>query len=189
VSGLRSTTATPVRMLVVDDDDRFRERLMRALEDRGLQAQGAGSYSESLEVARAFQPQRALVDLRMPDPSGKSGLHVVRELVRELPAIRVVVLTGYGSIATALEAVRLGAHDYLTKPVDVDRIVAAFEDRPEPVLASAESAQVPSLASVEREHIERVIQDCGGNISKAARLLGVHRRTLQYKLAKFSSSK
>jgi len=95
-----------------------------------------------------------------------------------------VVVTGYGSIATAVEAMRLGARDYLTKPCHADQILAAFEIEPEPP-PSELTYQVPSLAKVEREHIERVLRECNGNVSKAARVLGMHRRTLQYKLAKF----
>jgi len=97
------------------------------------------------------------------------------------------VLTGYGSIATAVEAVRLGARDYLTKPCHADRILAAFDADPAP--AAEPSFETPSLARVEREHIERVLSECGGNVSKAARVLGMHRRTLQYKLAKFPVSR
>jgi two-component system response regulator RegA len=95
-----------------------------------------------------------------------------------------VVVTGYGSIATAVEAIRLGARDYLTKPANADQILAAFETDLEAPPAEPEY-EVPSLAKVEREHIERVLQECNGNVSKAARVLGMHRRTLQYKLAKF----
>jgi two-component system response regulator RegA len=101
------------------------------------------------------------------------------ELTREFPELRCVVLTGYGSIATALEAVRRGAFDYLTKPVDADDVLRAFEPQAE----RAADARVPSLHRVEWEHIQRVLADCDGNVSRAARLLGLHRRTLQRKLA------
>jgi two-component system response regulator RegA len=94
-----------------------------------------------------------------------------------------VVLTGYGSIATAVEAMRLGARDYLTKPANADRILAAFDTDPEPMQEM--EFDIPTLAKLEREHIERVLTECNGNVSRAARALGVHRRTLQYKLAKF----
>jgi two-component system response regulator RegA len=123
-----------------------------------------------------------LVDLRMP---GMSGLDVVRELHAIDPTTRIVVLTGYGSIATALDAVRLGAVHYLTKPAEVDEILAAFaRDRP-PAPDAEPTYEPPSLGRVEWEHINRVLADCGGNISQAARVLGIHRRSLQRKLAKY----
>jgi two-component system response regulator RegA len=117
-------------------------------------------------------------------------LEVVRELHRIDTATKIVVLTGYGSIATALEAVRLGATHYLTKPADVDEVIASFERGTEPDDADASTAQgeapeTPSLARVEWEHIQRVLTDCGGNITKAAEKLGIHRRSLQRKLSKF----
>ena len=96
-----------------------------------------------------------------------------------------MVLTGYGSIATAVEAMRLGARDYLTKPCHADRILMAFEVEPEPLQEQRLEYEIPSLARLEWEHIERVLRECNGNISKAARVLGMHRRTLQHKLAKF----
>jgi two-component system response regulator RegA len=163
------------RLLVVDDDEPFRSRLARSLEARGLEVAQAASAQEALGVARAFRPDRALIDLRITDGS---GLDVLAELKRELPALICILLTGYGSIATALEAVRRGAFDYLTKPVDADDVLRAFEAGGEEVAAT-----VPSLHRVEWEHIQRVLADCQGNVSQAARLLGVHRRTLQRKLA------
>jgi two-component system response regulator RegA len=123
---------------------------------------------------------RAVVDLRMPGPH---GLEVIKGLLEKQPTMKIVVLTGYGSIATAVEAVRLGAVDYLTKPCNADRVDGAFERRAHSAVEAP--FEVPSLARLEREHIERVLMECGGNVSKAARVLGVHRRTLQYKLAKF----
>jgi two-component system response regulator RegA len=164
-----------LRILVVDDDEPFRSRLARALEGRGFEVAAVGSIPEAVARARAFRPDRAVVDLRMTDGS---GLDVLSALHEELPDLESIVLTGYGSIATALEAVRRGAHDYLTKPVDADEVLRAFERGTEEALAS-----VPSLHRVEWEHIQRVLADCGGNVSQAARLLGVHRRTLQRKLA------
>jgi two-component system response regulator RegA len=119
-----------------------------------------------------------------------SGLDVVRELKAIDAMTNIVVLTGYGSIATALEAVRLGATHYLTKPADVDDILAAF-DRANgpPADLSVVEHNVPSLARAEWEHINRVLTDCGGNISQAARLLGLHRRSLQRKLSKYPTSR
>jgi two-component system response regulator RegA len=165
----------PLRLLLVDDDEPFRARMARALRARGLEVAEVASADEAGRVARAFRPQRALIDLRMADGS---GLDVLASLRSEHPELVCIVLTGYGSIATALEAVRRGAADYLTKPVDADDVLRAFEPGGE---AATES--VPSLHRVEWEHIQRVLADCGGNVSQAARLLGVHRRTLQRKLA------
>jgi two-component system, response regulator RegA len=175
-------------LLVVDDDDVFRSRLMRALAERGYEVRGASDVDAAVALAKEESPEYALVDLKMP---GRSGLELVRELKAIDPSTQVVVLTGYGSIATALEAVRLGALHYLTKPADADEILAAFAraelpaDRPPEALP----AEVPSLARVEWEHIQRVLADCGGNLSQAARLLGVHRRSLQRKLSKYPSSR
>jgi two-component system response regulator RegA len=161
----------------VDDDEVFRTRLVKAIQTRGLEAFGAGTASAALELAAQVQPQAAIVDLRMP---GSSGLDVVVDLKARDPAIKVVVLTGYGSIATAVEAVRRGAVNYLTKPLDTDQILAAFDKDPEPPPAD----NIPSLARVEWEHIQRILHDCNGNISLAARKLGLHRRSLQRKLGK-----
>jgi two-component system response regulator RegA len=171
----------PLDILVVDDDDVFRERLLRAFVQRELRAAGASNYEAVATLLASRRVASAVVDLRMP---GLSGLSVVRLLREANPETRAVVLTGFGSIATAVEAMRLGALDYLNKPCDADRILAALA--PEPPLTDAElSFETPSLARVEREHIERVLHDCGGNVSRCARVLGIHRRTLQYKLAKF----
>jgi len=116
-----------------------------------------------------------------------SGLDVVRGLHAIDPTTRIVVLTGYGSIATALESVKLGATHYLTKPVDADQVLAAFEGRD--VAQDPPTVEVPSLARVEWEHIQRILNDCDGNVSQAARLLGIHRRSLQRKLSKFPSAR
>jgi two-component system, response regulator RegA len=168
-------------ILVVDDDQPLRERLARAFSDRGFSVLQAPDHGHALALAREHSIDRAVVDLRMEGPG---GLTVVQDLHATQPAMLIVVVTGYGSIATAVEAMRLGAHDYLTKPANAEQILAAFEVDPEQPPAEPDYA-VPSLAKVEREHIERVLQECNGNISKAARVLGMHRRTLQYKLAKF----
>jgi two-component system response regulator RegA len=172
-------------ILVVDDDDVFRERLVGALARRGHEVRGAREPAEALALARADSPEWAVVDLRMAGPL--DGLELVRGLVATDPATVVVVLTGYGSIATAVEAMRLGARGYLAKPVDVDRILVELEGKTDPVAASDDDAlrHVPSLARVEWEHIQRVLADAHGNISQAARMLGVHRRSLQRKLSKY----
>jgi two-component system response regulator RegA len=173
--GLRGEAAP--RFLLVDDDDPFRSRLARSLRARGIEVAEAASVAEAPELARAFRPDRAVIDLRMGDGSGLEVLSALREARPELACI---VLTGYGSIASALEAVRRGALDYLTKPVDADELLRAFEPGAEP---PPEETNVPSLQRVEWEHIQRVLADCDGNVSQAARLLGLHRRTLQRKLA------
>jgi two-component system response regulator RegA len=166
-------------VLVVDDDDTFRTRLGKAFQDRSFDVRVASNAAEASRLARQDSPEFAVVDLRMP---GASGLDVVRELHRIDPATVIVMLTGYGSIATAVEAVRAGAVHYLSKPVDIDQILAAFEGKGS--LGAASVLEVPSLARVEWEHIQRVLSDCDGNISQAARLLGLHRRSLQRKLSK-----
>jgi two-component system response regulator RegA len=171
-------------LLVVDDDDVFRERLLTAMADRGIPAVGAAGVEEALRQARRICPRRAVVDLRMP---GGSGLDLVSALRRLQPDCSIVVLTGYGSIATAIQAIRLGASDYLSKPASVDQILEALElgARAEPETA-ADPTPTPSLDRVEWEHIQRVLADCGGNVSQAARALGMHRRSLQRKLARYA---
>jgi two-component system response regulator RegA len=165
------------RLLLVDDDETFRTRLARALGARGLDVTTASDAVFGLNEARRVPPDYAVVDLKMPGPS---GLELVRELMALAPAIRVVVLTGYGSIASAVEALHRGAHHYLSKPADADEIIAALEgDAP-----AAGPAPTPTLARAEWEHLSRILADCGGNVSEAARRLGITRRTLQLKLKK-----
>jgi len=168
-------------LLIVEDDDTLRARLTRAFRERGLEVRAAASAHEAEAIAREDPPELALVDLRIGDDS---GLDVVRALRDIDEATRVVVLTGYGSVATAVEAVRRGAVQYLTKPADADEILAAFS-RDADGRAPATPLQPMTLDRVEWEHINRVLVDCGGNVSEAARVLGLHRRTLQRKLAKF----
>lgn len=171
-------------ILVVDDDATFRNRLVKAFVSRGLNAHAAANTSEAIDCARRIRPGRAVVDLRMP---GESGLVLVSELAQLDPDIDIIVLTGYGSIATAVEAMRRGALDYMQKPCDADQILAVFEKQAE-TEPPADSALVPSLARVEWEHIQRVLTDCDGNISEAARRLRIHRRSLQRKLFKLQPS-
>ena len=169
-------------ILIVDDEEIFRERLARALRDRGYDVQTAPGYDGALEIARVDSPEFAVVDLRM---AGPSGLELVRELKKLDPATSVLVLTGYGSIATAVDAMRLGATSYLPKPADADEILAAFTRAGAPVgITHSEDLTAPSLARAEWEHINRILSDCSGNVSEAARRLGIHRRSLQRKLQK-----
>jgi two-component system response regulator RegA len=172
-------------LLVVEDDEALRTRLVRAFADRGFLAQGAASTAEA--VARSDEaPEYAVVDLRIGD---ESGLDVIRALLGRDPATRIVMLTGYGSIATAVEAMRLGAVHYLTKPADADEILAALQ-RGETAAASPSPPGEPlSLARAEWEHINHVLLSVSGNISEAARRLGLHRRSLQRKLAKYPPSR
>jgi len=167
-------------LLLVDDDATLRERLARAMRERGYQVVTAAGGAEALARARQVRPAMAVVDLRMP---GLSGIEVLEALRALDPGMRVLMLTGYGSIATAVEATRRGAVGYLPKPVDADEILGALEG---PGAESpARPTETPSLARTEWEHIQRVLADCGGNVSEAARRLGIHRRSLQRKLQKY----
>jgi two-component system response regulator RegA len=180
---VKTEETSPALLLIVEDDRTLRERLARAFEERGFAVARAAKGEEAIELARADPPEYAVVDLRLEQGS---GLDVVRELKSIEPSTNVVVLTGYGSIATAIESLRLGASHYLTKPADADDILRAFEGAPrDPAALRGAPRQVPSLSRVEWEHIQRVLTDCGGNVSQAARLLGIHRRSLQRKLAKY----
>lgn len=187
------------KILVVDDEETFRQRLEKALARRGLTVFGAGGFDTAIAIIHGEKPEMAVIDLRMP---GRSGLELVAAARRIHPELAMVVLTGYGSIATATEAIRLGALAYLPKPADADEILLAFQRRPERGLGEAATAGMenapagqeelpgqdfpaPSLARAEWEHINRVLTDCDGNISQAAQRLGLHRRTLQRKLQKF----
>lgn len=173
-------------LLVVDDDDALLSRLTKALEARNFVVWPARSIAEALTLAREESPEAALVDLRLPDGH---GLDLVRDLHAIDSTTRIVVLTGYGAIATAVQSLKLGASNYLTKPVDADQVVAALDDAPAGATAAAPDYTVPSLARVEWEHIQRVLTECEGNISQAARVLGLHRRSLQRKLSKYPVSR
>jgi two-component system, response regulator RegA len=180
----RRSTEQP-SLLIVDDDEVLRERLARAFRERGFDAVTAASCEEAVAIASRESPEMAVIDLRMP---GGSGLELLRQLKEIDAATRVVVLSGYGSIATAVEAIRLGAMNFLPKPANADAILRAFEV-PDAPGNLPEDFEVPTLARAEWEHIHRVIADCGGNISEAARRLGVHRRSLQRKLQKYPPSR
>lgn len=170
------------RLLVVDDDTVYRERLVRAFISRGHEVGEAWDLESAREAAQRLRPQAAVVDLRLPSCD---GLEILQLLRAGDASVRVLILTGYGSIANALEAVRLGAWDYLNKPADAEDILAALETDPSARPRVGPERQPPSLERVEWEHIQRVIADHDGNISRAARALGIHRRTLQRKLQKF----
>jgi len=170
-------------VLVVDDDNVFRSRLCRAMEERHWETEAAADAEQALKFARDRSPDLVLVDLRMP---GRGGLDVVQELRALDSSMTIMVLTGYASIPTTISAMKRGADYYLSKPADADQILGIYEKlRSEARDAPEFPESVPTLARVEWEHMQRVIEDCDGNISQAARLLGIHRRSLQRKLAKF----
>jgi two-component system, response regulator RegA len=169
--------------LIVDDDDSFRERLCRAFRLRGWETYEAAGSASALETARESAPDLAVVDLRL---AGESGLEIVAGLRGMDATMSIIMLTGYGSIATALEAVKRGADHYLSKPADVEQILSAYENlHNSQTPVNIPPPTVPSLGRVEWEHIQRVLADCRGNVSQAAKLLGMHRRSLQRKLLKF----
>ena len=170
-------------LLLVDDDEPFRERMARALRGRGFEVFTAGDHASAVQMASAHRPDFAIVDLRLPDTNGHE---VARDIAPVSPKTKLVMLTGYGSIVSAVEAIRGGVHQYLTKPLDADELVAALDgldcgSRREEVLPDS----TPSLARAEWEHIQRVLGDTDGNISETARRLGIARRTLQLKLKKY----
>ncbi len=171
-------------MLLVDDDAVLRERLARSFRERGFDVRTAGSYDEAVSLAEVESPEYAIVDLRMP---GRGGLELVKALHALDERTRILVLSGYGSVATAVDAIHLGAVNFVTKPADAEDILAAFErsERDDPRV-STEGYSAPTLARAEWEHIQRVLTDCGGNVSEAARRLGIHRRSLQRKLQRFA---
>lgn len=167
-------------LLLVDDDPVFCRVLAQALVRRGFQVAVAQSAAEAVAAAKSQLPAHAVVDLRLGEDS---GLPLVQRLLALQEAMRIVVLTGYASIATAVEAIKLGAVHYLAKPADADEIVAAL-GRQEADAAVAPATHPPSVKRLEWEHLQRVLQAHGGNISATARALRMHRRTLQRKLGK-----
>ncbi len=166
-------------LLLADDDPTFCDVLSRALDKRGFSVTVAHSVEEATPVAQENPPEFAVVDLKM---NGASGLTLVKTLHELDQATRIVVLTGYASIATAVEAIKLGATQYLPKPANADEIVAAFGHHPSDALPV--NLQPHSVERLEWEHIQRVLQENQGNISATARALNMHRRTLQRKLGK-----
>ncbi len=168
-------------LLILDDDDPLRGRLSRAMEKKGFEVKEAKTVAESLSVIRNLAPRFAVIDLRLEDGN---GLDVVKELSTIKKDCRIVMLTGYGNLPTAVAAVKAGAIDYIAKPVDADDIEAAL-------LASPESKATPpenpmSADRVKWEHIHRVFELCNRNVSETARRLKMHRRTLQRILSKRS---
>src|SRR6202163_1153953 len=170
---------TELSLLIVEDDKSFLQRLARAMEGRGFNVTTAESVADGLDQGEKEAPAYAVVDMRLGDGS---GLDVISALKRRRPDARGIVLTGYGNIATAVTAVKLGAVDYLSKPADADDVVAAL------LAADAGKTEPPenpmSADRVRWEHIQRIYELCGRNVSETARRLNMHRRTLQRILAK-----
>jgi two-component system response regulator RegA len=167
-------------LLIVDDDKPFCDRLARALASRGFEPRTANSVAEGAAALEEAPPAYAVFDLKLGDGS---GLDLMRALKAKRPEARAVILTGYGAIATAVTAVKLGAFDYLAKPVNADEVVAALST--ESVSERPESVEHPMSADRARwEHIQRVYETCDRNVSETARQLSMHRRTLQRILAK-----
>lgn len=168
------------KILLVDDDPVFTSVMERGFKRRGFNTHCCGSAEEALAICAEFQPTHILLDLNMP---GISGLVVLPDLLALAPGARLVVLTGYSSIVTAVEATKAGATNYLCKPATIDEVLAAFADE-----GQTNEQVIPgdpiSVDRLEWEHIQRVLQDNNGNVSATARSLGMHRRTLQRKLQK-----
>jgi two-component system response regulator RegA len=168
-------------ILIIDDDPTFNAVLVRALSRRGHPARGVTDAAVAVETAAQLKPGRIVLDLNI---AGVSGLSLIGPLLAVLPDCRIVVLTGYASIATAVDAVKLGAVHYLAKPVDVAEILAALDSGDLPDVTESIAATPLSVDRLEWEHIQRVLHDNDGNISATARALKMHRRTLQRKLMK-----
>lgn len=170
-------------ILVCDDDDILRSRLERSFAKRGYQVICATCHRDAMEKLQTVKPDFAVLDLKMPGPG---GMQLLQDLLAVSPHTRTVILTGYGSIANAVEAVKIGAVNYVTKPADADQILSAFGDDAGNVPSNVDDIAPPSLAEAQWEHIQRVLADSGGNISEAARRLDIPRRTLQRKLKKMA---
>ncbi|MFK8049535.1 MAG: response regulator transcription factor [Halioglobus sp.] len=172
--------STPgIRILLVDDDMTFTEVMSRGFTRRGFEVRACNDATTAIAIAQQWQPERILLDLNMPD---KSGLVILPDLLTAAPETALVVLTGYSSIATAVEATKAGALNYLCKPATIEDILRCFDGEGES--AKAIPAEPLSVDRLEWEHIQKVLQDNDGNISAAARALNMHRRTLQRKLQK-----
>jgi two-component system response regulator RegA len=169
--------------LLAEDDAVFAAAMSRALSRRGFDVVAADTAAAAMTLGRKRQPRYAVVDLKL---GADSGLSLIPALRAEFPCMRILLLTGYASIATAVEAIKLGAHDYLAKPVGADAVVHALLDDTD--AAAGEGDDTPGtplpLRRLEWEHIHRTLHQCNGNISETARRLGMHRRTLQRKLDK-----
>jgi two-component system response regulator RegA len=172
-------------LLIVDDDVTFVRVLSRALTSRGFEVITATRADEARALSRRHQPRHCVLDLKLGE---ENGLRLIPELHELVPDMRILLLTGYASIATAVEAIKRGAHDYLAKPVDADAVVRALLEGESAQPSEDDVIDAPeaplALRRLEWEHIQRVLTECDGNISETARRLGMHRRTLQRKLSK-----
>jgi two-component system, response regulator RegA len=167
--------------LIIDDDPSFNAILVRTLERRGHPALGILDATSAIAAAREAGAERVVLDLNL---NGSSGLALIPQLLAINPDCRIVVLTGYASITTAVDAVKLGAIQYLAKPVEVEAILTAFDDDDSPDFDVPASDEPLSVDRLEWEHIQRVLNENDGNVSATARALKMHRRTLQRKLSK-----
>ena len=175
-----AVAALPDRsLLLLDDDSTLRNRLGRALESRGFETALAGTVAEAMAAVREKPPAYAVLDMRLEDGN---GLQVVETIQKVRPDARVIMLTGYGAIATAVAAIKAGAVDYLAKPADADDVVKALLARRDATAAPPENPM--SADRVRWEHIQRIYEMCNRNVSETARRLNMHRRTLQRILAK-----
>ncbi|MBU2848028.1 MULTISPECIES: response regulator transcription factor [Acidithiobacillus] len=173
-------TPSVSNIMVVDDDITFCRVLSTAFSRRGFRVCTVHDTADTITVAEKYLPDAVVLDLRMP---GISGLELITPLRNIIPDIRILVLTGYASIATAIEAIKLGAVYYLTKPADADEIIARLNEHNGNPAAPVKN-DLLSARRLEWEHISKVLMTCNGNISAAARCLGIHRRSLQRKLNK-----
>jgi len=182
---MTDASPSPLPLLIVDDDATFVRVLARAMGSRGFEVISANGIDEARLLARRHQPRYCVLDLKLGE---ENGLRLIPELHAMVPDMRILLLTGYASIATAVEAIKRGAHDYLAKPVDADAVLRALLDGDGPAPADDDLPDAPeaplALRRLEWEHIQRVLTECDGNISETARRLGMHRRTLQRKLSK-----
>jgi len=173
-------TKSTNNLLVVDDDEIFCQVMHRALTKRGFQVEVCFNIDKAEKAAKETLFKKALVDLKIAQ---ESGLSLIRSLITINPEMQIIMLTGYGSVSTAVEAIKLGALNYFCKPIDIDEVLKGFietdlmDEEPTPI-------SIPTLDRVEWEHIQKILQNHQGNVSAAARALGMHRRTLQRKLQK-----
>jgi two-component system response regulator RegA len=167
------------QLLIIEDDVMLRELLRESFRERDYVVHDCASLKE-WKQEDVFRPSHAIIDLKL---QGESGLDALAYVKTQFPDCLIIILTGYGSIATAVQAVKLGAVNYISKPASIDEIEYAFYETPSPDVLSTER---PRLHEHEREYIEKVLQDVDGNISRAARVLGIHRQSLQRKLRKYT---
>lgn len=169
------------RVFIIDDDPTFNRILQRAMSNRGIATAGAQNADGLAQTLHTFKPDAVILDLNL---NGHSGLELIDTIRKAVPGARILVLTGYASITTAVEAIKRGAYQYLAKPTDVDSILRSLESPSDETADGELEAEPMSVGRLEWEHIQRVLAEHNGNISATARALKMHRRTLQRKLAK-----